>query len=105
VAALDVLISEKHIEKVSSKYELIKKLLTCDNYKIEGKGLLLSLNLHSSELNFKCIEKCIEKGLITDWFLFADHKLRIAPPLNISEADIIKACQIIRSSIEELQAK
>ena len=47
------------------------------------------------------IKRCLDKGLITDWFLFNDRSLRIAPPLIISEAEIRKACEIIISSIEE----
>jgi acetylornithine/N-succinyldiaminopimelate aminotransferase len=45
----------------------------------------------------------IAEGLFTDWFLFASHALRIAPPLNISEADIQYACSIIRQVLDTLK--
>jgi 4-aminobutyrate aminotransferase-like enzyme len=41
------------------------------------------------------IDKLIESGVFTDWFLFAAHALRIAPPLNISDAEIDQACEAI----------
>jgi acetylornithine/succinyldiaminopimelate/putrescine aminotransferase len=33
----------------------------------------------------------IKNGVLTDWFLFAPHCMRIAPPLNISSKEIDKA--------------
>jgi 4-aminobutyrate aminotransferase-like enzyme len=39
------------------------------------------------------------QGLITDWFLFADDCLRIAPPLVISNEEIDIACAIILKAI------
>jgi 4-aminobutyrate aminotransferase-like enzyme len=32
------------------------------------------------------------EGILTDWFLFCDNSLRIAPPLTITEAEIDQAC-------------
>jgi 4-aminobutyrate aminotransferase-like enzyme len=46
--------------------------------------------------------KCMELGLITDWFLFADHCLRIAPPLTISNEEIDKGCSIFLQAIKEV---
>jgi acetylornithine/succinyldiaminopimelate/putrescine aminotransferase len=69
---------------------------------ISGKGLMLSVNLKSEPRNKKIISKCIENGLITDWFLHCDYKLRIAPPLIISENEIETACEIILNAIESV---
>jgi len=43
----------------------------------------------------------IEKGVFTDWFLFAAHALRISPPLNISDLEIEKACRVILEVLDE----
>ena len=102
LAALNVIANENLLKGVIPKSELIKKLLTFDNYTVHGKGLLLALDLKSSELNFKVIEKCIHNGLIEDWFLFADTMLRISPPLNISDEDIMFACEVIKKAVKEL---
>lgn len=100
LAALNVIVDENLIEKVDFKGESIKKLLTFDDYIVHGKGLFLAMDLKNAELNFKVIEKCIQNGLIADWFLFADSMLRISPPLNISDEDIKIACDIIKSAIK-----
>lgn len=68
--------------------------------KISGKGLLLALEFDTEEAARHIITACIERGLITDWFLFAAHKLRICPPLTISEEQIREACSILRAAID-----
>ena len=62
----------------------------------------MAIHFDSYKNNKKIIDKCIEKGVFTDWFLFAPHALRIAPPLIISEEEIIEACDIIVESIKEV---
>ena len=59
----------------------------------------MTLEFESFEINKKIIDACIEKGLITDWFLFAPHCLRIGPPLIIQEDEIIQICNIITQAI------
>ena len=70
--------------------------------KISGKGLMLAVQLDSFENNLKVIQYCMEAGLITDWFLFANNKIRIAPPLTITNEEIIGACEIIVESINKV---
>jgi 4-aminobutyrate aminotransferase-like enzyme len=47
------------------------------------------------------IDKAIKKGVITDWFLFCDNSMRVAPPLTISKKEIIKACEFLLEAIQE----
>lgn len=68
---------------------------------VKGKGLLLSIGFDHFTENKKIIDQCISNGLLTDWFLFADHAMRIAPPLNITRKDIEAVCSIINRSIDE----
>jgi len=99
-ATLTVLLEEKLIEQVENKEKLFRSLLKHPRIKsINGKGLLLAVEFESYELNKKIIDKCIEKGVITDWFLFNSHSMRIAPPLTITEEEITKACEIILECI------
>jgi acetylornithine/succinyldiaminopimelate/putrescine aminotransferase len=70
--------------------------------KITGKGLMLAVQLDSFENNLKVIQYCMEAGLITDWFLFANNKIRIAPPLTITNEEILNACSIIVDSIKKV---
>jgi acetylornithine/succinyldiaminopimelate/putrescine aminotransferase len=100
LATLSTLISERLIEKVEAKEKLFKELLVHPKIKsVNGKGLLLSVSFESYEENKRIIDRCIEKGLITDWFLFNAHSMRIAPPLTITFDEIRWACGVILSSI------
>ena len=101
-ANLKVLLDEGYIEAVATKEQLIRETLTADGIiGIRGKGLMLALEFDSNERVLKIMERCYEKGLITDWFLFADNCLRIAPPLIITEAQIQEACRMINEAVEE----
>jgi 4-aminobutyrate aminotransferase-like enzyme len=42
----------------------------------------------------------MELGLITDWFLFCDYAIRIAPPLIITEDQIKESCDILLKAID-----
>ncbi len=103
-AALEIIVRDKLAENVIEKEELFRKLLVHENIRIlRGKGLLLCIEFESEKFNQDVIMKCYEKGLITDWFLFAANCLRIAPPLIISKTEIEEACGIILESIEEVK--
>ncbi len=100
-ATLSIIVKDKLWEEATAKGQLFRKLLTHPTIKsIRGKGLMLALEFESFEQNKRIIDRCLEMGLITDWFLFADHCMRIAPPLIISEEDIHKACSIITEAIK-----
>lgn len=60
-----------------------------------------AVEFENFEQNKKIIDRCIAKGVITDWFLFAPHKLRIAPPLVISKEELKNALQIILDCISD----
>lgn len=102
LATLNVLLESKFIEQVEAHEKLFRECLKHPKIKsIKGKGLLLAVEFESYEQNKNIIDKCIEKGLIVDWFLFCANSMRIAPPLTISEDEIIFACKIILESISE----
>ena len=105
-AAMEVLLEEDLIDGVKKKSELFKKNLQHPSIKnFRSAGLLMSLEFDDEKLCKKIVKTCIENGVITDWFLFAPHCMRIAPPLIISEDEIQEACgvilQAIKSSIRE----
>ena len=103
LAVLSVLLEENLMADVEAKEALFRKLLIHPKIKsINGKGLLLSLELESFEINKAIIDKCIENGVIVDWFLFNSNSMRIAPPLTITEEEIGFACNIILKSIREV---
>jgi acetylornithine/succinyldiaminopimelate/putrescine aminotransferase len=101
LAALEVLLDEQLVEKVAAKEALFRKHLTHSAIKnIRGKGLMLALEFESFDLNKKIIDTCIANGVITDWFLHCSNAMRLAPPLIITDEEIIFACKVITESIE-----
>lgn len=62
----------------------------------------MALEFENFDENKKVIDKLLEKGLFTDWFLFASNCLRIVPPLIISENEIEHACEIINQVVSEM---
>ena len=99
-ACLSVIQEEELISQVEKKEMLFRKLLNnAEIREIRGKGLMLAVQLRDSEQLFPAIDRCIENGIVTDWFLFCDSAMRIAPPLTITESEIEEACRIINESI------
>ena len=64
-------------------------------------GLWMSLQFESAALTKKIAAACIENGIITDWFLFAEDRIRIAPPLCITIDELIVAIDKIIASINQ----
>lgn len=99
---LKELLFSSYIHDVSEKEQLFRNELQHSAIlSITGKGLMLAVEFESAALNMRVIERCIQNGIITDWFLFNDRKMRITPPLIISKKQIIQACKKIKKSIEE----
>lgn len=100
MAAMQALLEEKMMNGVKEKEALFRSLLVHPAIKqISSFGLWLAVKFDSFETNKRVIDKCIERGVLTDWFLFSAESLRISPPLIISEEEIREACAIIISSI------
>ncbi|MEI6183975.1 MAG: aspartate aminotransferase family protein [Bacteroidota bacterium] len=101
-AALEVLLKNKWIDSIKDKEKLILKRLQHPLIKaVHYCGLWMALEFESFEINKAIIHNCIQKGLITDWFLFAPDCLRIAPPLSITELELHLLCDIIMESIKD----
>ncbi len=101
LAALEVLLDENLIDRVAEKEVIIREHLVHPAIKqIRGKGLMLAAEFESFELNKKIIDTCIENGVITDWFLHCSNSMRLAPPLIITNEQLINACNIITQAID-----
>jgi len=67
---------------------------------VRGIGLLLAVEFDSFAQLKPIIDRALEsEGILTDWFLFCDNSLRIAPPLTISFDEIDQACAGLRRAI------
>ncbi|MFC3414857.1 aspartate aminotransferase family protein [Algoriphagus hitonicola] len=102
LTTIEILKEESLIGKVDQKAELIKKKLVHPKIKsIRNKGLMMAVEFESFEVLKPIIDRAIELGVITDWFLFCDDAMRIAPPLTITEDEIEEATSIIIQAIED----
>lgn len=105
LAALELLVDEKLISQVKKNELLFAELLHHPMIKdFRSSGLLMAIDFGTWDLNKKIIDRCITKGVFSDWFLFASHCMRLAPPLIITEEEIRTACSIILSCCKDEQA-
>jgi acetylornithine/succinyldiaminopimelate/putrescine aminotransferase len=101
-AGLEVLLESGWMEEVKAKE---KYLLDTLNHPaivdIKHKGLWMSLQFATPEITKKIAATCVANGVITDWFLFAEDRIRIAPPLSITMDELKMAVQKIIESIDQ----
>jgi len=71
--------------------------------KIYGRGLMLAPELSSAEYTLRVQAECMKRGLILFFLMYSIENLRITPPINISDEDIIKGCNILKSVLGDLE--
>jgi acetylornithine/succinyldiaminopimelate/putrescine aminotransferase len=102
-AAFEVLLEENLVAHVFQKEQQFRAALQHPLLRsIRSRGLMMALEFSSDIICKKVIDLALEKGVFTDWFLFAPHCLRIAPPLTITEEEMAKACLILREVMDEV---
>ncbi|OJW13797.1 aspartate aminotransferase family protein [Mucilaginibacter sp. 44-25] len=106
LAALEVLLDEDLISGVAEKEAIIREHLQHPAIKeVRGTGLMLAIEFESFDTNKKIIDTCIQNGVITDWFLHCSNSMRIAPPLIITQKELLHACEIIKLAIAQHSVK
>ena len=86
--------------RVAEKEQQFKSLLQHSKIKsIRSFGLWMAVEFDSFETCKKIIDKCITKGVLTDWFLFASNCMRISPPLMISQNEINYASDTVLEAL------
>lgn len=106
LATLSVIQEEQLCAQVERKAQLFIQYLEHEAIsEIRHKGLMMAAQMESFEVLKAVIDRAIELGVITDWFLFCDNSMRIAPPLIITDDEIKEACTIIIQAINETLKK
>ena len=101
-ANLQVILEEKLLDGVETKGALIEKLIDHPSIiEIRRKGLMFAIEFDREERVQRIVDRCIEKGVITYFFLSCRESFRLAPPLNVSMADLELGCKLIKEAIEE----
>lgn len=103
LATLEILLEGDLLAQVPVKEALFKSLLVHPKIKeVRSAGLWLAVDLGDASSVQEVIQYCLKNGIITDWFLFNDRSLRIAPPLIITEEEIRFACSVILKGIDHI---
>ena len=104
LAALNYLINNNIVEQVEAKGALFERLLADHPHvkEIRRSGLLMAVELGSSERLSAMMDMFKQMGIMSDWFLYCDTAFRISPPLTISEGEIEECCTIIRRALDRL---
>ena len=103
-ASLEVLKTEIDLAEVERLGFLIETRLNAHAAikAVRRIGLMFAFDMESVEIVTKLVEKCMEKGLITFWFLSNPHSFRLSPPLNITEDQVNEATKLILEALDEI---
>lgn len=104
LAALNYLVNNNVVDNVERKGKLFEERVSLHPKvrEIRRSGLLLAVELGSSDYLYKLMEIFKEEGIMSDWFLYCDTAFRISPPLTISDSEIEECCAIIARSLDRL---
>ncbi|MFT6501706.1 MAG: acetylornithine/succinyldiaminopimelate/putrescine aminotransferase [Crocinitomicaceae bacterium] len=102
-ACLQVMTDEIDFSEVERLGKLLEDLLSNEPEILEIRriGMMYAFDMESFERVEKVVKRCLEKGLISFWFLSHPYSFRLSPPLNITEAEIRTASGIIQEAIQE----
>lgn len=104
LAALNYLIDNNIVESVERKGAMFDERVSPHPKvkEIRRSGLLLAVELGSSDYLYRLMEIFKEEGIMSDWFLYCDTAFRISPPLTISDSEIEECCAIIAHALDRL---
>ncbi|MFT6972653.1 MAG: acetylornithine/N-succinyldiaminopimelate aminotransferase [Roseivirga sp.] len=101
LANLEVIEQENLLDSAEEKGALIESLLSHPKIvEVRRRGLMFAVEFESAELVAQIVNKCLESGLITFWFLSCPESFRLAPPLTITKQEIKEGCEIINKAVE-----
>jgi len=72
-----------------------------DIKEIRNKGLMFAFDMESAARVEKVVKRCLEKKILTFWFLSHPYSFRLAPPLNITSEQATHFANEILKAIED----
>ena len=104
LAAMRFLQENRVVEDVERKGAMYEELLKNHPQvkEIRRAGLLLAIELGQSEKLYRIMDLFIERGILSDWFLYCDTAFRISAPLIITDDEIRDSVRIIRECLDQL---
>lgn len=100
-ATIEYMLETKMVDEVEAKGKYIAKKLCSFPGVIEvrQRGLFFAIDMKDADTVNRVVTQCLEKGLVSFWFLSCPSSFRIAPPLSITYDEIDKALSIIEGCI------
>ncbi len=104
LAAMEYITEHRLLGDVERKGAMFETLLASHSAvkEIRRSGLLMAVELGSSERLYHIMELFKERGILSDWFLFCDTAFRISPPLTMTDDEIRDVCGIIHGCLDDL---
>lgn len=102
-ACLEVFEEEIDFLEVNRLGKLLEDIVKNDPEikEVRRIGQMFAFDMESFERVEKVVNRCLELGLISFWFLSHPYSFRLSPPLTITEEEMKKAGKIILQAIEE----
>ncbi len=103
LGVFEALETENLLSKVKQKEHLFRSLLVHPLITaFRSQGLMMAAEMPDFFTLKKVIDLAIEHGVVTDWFLYCDNSMRLAPPLIISESEIREVCKILLACMDKV---
>ena len=102
-AAVQVLKSEIDWKELEERAQRFEERFNHHPELIEIRrvGMMFAFDMVSAERVERVVSRCMEKGLLTFWFLSHPYSFRLSPPLTITEVEFNLAADLILQAIEE----
>jgi len=106
LASLEVIIEDELVNRAKAMSAVFKSELKHPLIKeIRGEGLFLAIRVTDPSYIPYIIEHAPDFGLVLDYFLFNGDSFRIAPPLIITEHEVIEACSLLKQLLDDTGKK
>ncbi|MFQ8804981.1 MAG: aminotransferase class III-fold pyridoxal phosphate-dependent enzyme [Alistipes indistinctus] len=102
LAALEYLLGEGLMQQADAKGARYEQAMRAHPAvkEVRRAGLLMAVEFGDAALCERVVQRAVETGLLTEWFLFWPTALRIAPPLTITDDEIDASCRILLDAID-----
>jgi len=107
-ACLNVLLDQPEIiTSVEEKGKELKQFLEAFSIikEVRHAGLMMAVEVTKRKYLKHVVSKCMEFGLIVDYYLFNDRSFRLAPPLIIAEEEMEMAKRIFTKALNFAEQK
>lgn len=100
---LEVFESEIDFKEVERLGALLESYLqeVDEIFEIRREGMMFACDMESDERVAKVVERLLEYGVISFWFLSHPYSFRLSPPLNITEEQVHEVGKLIQQAVFE----